>query len=267
MAHQPRPDRDRPALGFLARHFVEASLPLRQPETLAVRRRNGHTSYWMTGHPDLGLPYGRYPRLLLVWLTSEAVRTKSPTLHLGASLSHFMRELGLLVTGGRWGTIPRLRDQMRRLFGATAGSTSDQSELGEWTDQGFRVASRAHLWWRPAERASLVRPGSIVELSPDFFGEVIRSPVPIDLRTLGALRAPLAIDLYAWLTYRMSYLQRPTLVAWHDLAEQFGSNYQRPRDLRAQVRKHTLQIQAHYPTARLELNRDGLLLRPGKSHL
>jgi hypothetical protein len=42
---------------------------------------------------------------------------------------------------------------------------------------------------------------------------------------LRALRgSALRLDIYAWLTYRMSYLQRPTTVRWPSLRAQFGSD-------------------------------------------
>lgn len=51
----------------------------------------------------IGLPYGTVPRLLLAWMTTEAVKTQSRELELGDSLSGFMRELDLVPTSGRWG--------------------------------------------------------------------------------------------------------------------------------------------------------------------
>lgn len=74
----------------------------------------------------IGLTYGSYPRLLLAWITTEAVKTKSPQLVLGASLSEFMGKLDLIPRGGRWGTIARLKDQMRRLFSAIVTCVYDE---------------------------------------------------------------------------------------------------------------------------------------------
>ena len=50
------------------------------------------------------------------WITKEALVTKSRELVLGDSLSAFMRELELTPTGGRWGSITRIKDQLQRLF-------------------------------------------------------------------------------------------------------------------------------------------------------
>lgn len=50
---------------------------------------------------------------------------------------------------------------------------------------------------------------SKVRLSDSFFRECIAKPVPIDLRAYKALRgSPLAMDVYTWLTYRLSYTER-----------------------------------------------------------
>ena len=59
------------------------------------------------------LPFGNIPRLLLAWVTTEAVRTQSRELILGSSLSEFMGKLGMDSVGG---ARTRLRNQMRRLF-------------------------------------------------------------------------------------------------------------------------------------------------------
>src|SRR5690349_17189436 len=61
-----------------------------------------------------GYPYGIIPRLLLFWITTEAVRTGNRRLYLGNSLAAFMRELGLnpATGGGPRSDAQRLRDQM-----------------------------------------------------------------------------------------------------------------------------------------------------------
>jgi len=78
--------------GFLARSFVQATLPHSKVEDTHYVRVNGDfTLSISTQFPDTGLPYGTIPRLLLVWITTEAVKTKSRYLTLGDSLTCFMR--------------------------------------------------------------------------------------------------------------------------------------------------------------------------------
>ena len=81
---------------------------------LQYQRVNGPYKLVLIAGADKKLPYGNLPRLLLAWVSTEAVRTQSRVLVLGDSLSEFMRELGIYSTSGR-GHI-RLRNQMRRLF-------------------------------------------------------------------------------------------------------------------------------------------------------
>ena len=70
----------------------------------------------MTAGGGCNLPFGNFPRLLLAWVSTEAVRTQSRELDLGRSLSEFMRSLDVYTTSG--GTHTRLRNQMKRLFNA-----------------------------------------------------------------------------------------------------------------------------------------------------
>ena len=99
--------RDADELAFMARMLVQATLPHSDPGAVSeFGRTNGSFRLVIQPGAGLGIPYGSYPRLVLAWLTTEAVRTKSRRLVLGDSLSAFMGEIGLVPTGGRWGTRP-----------------------------------------------------------------------------------------------------------------------------------------------------------------
>jgi hypothetical protein len=178
-----------------------------------------------------------------------------------------MAELGLIPAGGRWGTIGRLREQMKRLFSSTVAYTYDLAAAGEWHDRGFRLAEQAHLWWDPARPCQIASWKSTVELSQGFFNNVVDGPVPIDLRAVRALRSPMALDIYTWLTHRMSYLRRPTRVPWEALELQFGAQYGRPRDFRAAFVRHARTVLTLYPAARLESRPTGVLLKPSRPHI
>ncbi len=251
----------------MARVLVQVGLPHRKPPATAFERRNGDLRLSIYAHPRVGLPYGRYPRLLLVWLTTEAVRSRSPALRLGPTLSAFMAQLGLIPSGGRNGPIHRLRDQAKRLFSSTIAYTYDASDRGEWHDQGFRLTDETHLWWNPATPGQLASWRSTIELSPTFFETVVDRPVPIDLRAIRALRSPLALDIYAWLTYRNSYLCRPTEIPWEALHHQFGADYRRTRAFKAAFVRHARTVLTLYPAAQIEAGRRGILLKPSGPHV
>ena len=106
-----------PDLGFMARMMALCSLPRTNPGNRhQYKRVNGPYKLVMVAGADNKLPFGNLPRLLLAWVSTEAVRTGSRVLILGDSLSKFMRTLGVYSSGG--GVANRLRNQMDRLFNA-----------------------------------------------------------------------------------------------------------------------------------------------------
>ena len=107
-----------PDLGFMARTMALCSLPRSNPgNRLQYKRVNGPFTLYMTASGGNKLPFGNLPRLLLAWVSTEAVKTGRRELVLGKSLSEFMRTLDIYSNSGRVHT--RLRNQMKRLFGCT----------------------------------------------------------------------------------------------------------------------------------------------------
>jgi len=110
-------------------------------------------------------------------------------------------------------------------------------------------------------------------LSERFFQECVTSPVPIDLRAYKALRdSPLAMDLYTWLTYRMSYTQKKTRpIPWEALMMQFGSGYTGDQAVKNFKNLGFLpalkMVLAVYPTAAVEVSDAGLALQPSPPHV
>src|SRR5271170_1902374 len=64
----------------------------------------------------LGLPYGEMPRLVLIHLASEAIRTNSPVVDVEDSMTAFARSLGLETNGHH---LRGLKDQIGRLASST----------------------------------------------------------------------------------------------------------------------------------------------------
>lgn len=254
------------ALGFMARAMVQATLPHRDPKTFAFERRNGNYTLTMLAPPRIGLPYGTIPRLLLAWMSTEAVRTKESTLILGDSLSDFMDKLGLCRSGGTRGDITRLREQMRRLFASTVSCI--YSDKDRDVGMGFQLVEEYNLWWHPQQPDQAGLWESSLTMSKKFFDEITQSPVPIDMRALKALRrSPLALDLYVWLTYRMSYLKDMTVIPWPLLAAQFGADYGRERAFKEAFGEALQKVLTVYSVAKAEPTPRGLQLKPSRPHI
>jgi hypothetical protein len=265
---------DAGALGFMAKFLVQTTLPHSEQTGTQYVRTDGNLTLRITDVGATGLPYGSYPRLILIWMTTEAVRTGNRELELGSSLSRFMAQLGLHATGGHWGTIPRFRDQMQRLVGSAISTRWSGEANGEnhLVGENLLVAERFHLWWTPQELPYRILAKSSVTLSVNFFEQLVAAPVPLDLRAVRVLkRSPLALDLYAWATRRVSYLSRTTLIPWESLRRSFGAGYAETPQGRSCFRAKAIEafhrIVMVYPELKIESHDNGLVLRPSGPHI
>nr|WP_255456565.1 replication protein RepA [Polaromonas sp. H8N]AWD72262.1 replication initiation protein [Polaromonas sp. H8N] len=258
--------RDAGALGFMARAMVQATLPHRKVEGNEFVRRNGAFTLSLMAPAKIGLPYGSVPRLLLAWVTTEAVKTQSKDLELGGSMAAFMAELGMTSTGGTNGTITRLKNQTRRLFNSTVSATYQDGD--RTADIGYRLADKTVLWWHAKEPEQTGLWQSSITLSDAFFREVVDRPIPVDMRAIKALKqSAMALDIYMTLTYRMSYLKKPTLIQWPSLAFQLGSDYSRVRDFKAAFIQELNKVMLVYSGVRVEVMEEGLHIKPSLTHI
>lgn len=254
------------ALGFMARSLVQATMPHSKVEGEIFKRQNGNFKLTILSDPEIGIPYGSIPRLLIAWITTEAVRTKQRDLILGQTLSEFMSQLDLVPTGGRWGSITRLKEQMKKLFSASISCSYD--EKNHWAIKNVQPISKADLWWDPKQPEQAALFDSTLTVGEEFFNEIINYPIPIDMDALKALkRSPMALDIYCWLTYRMSYLKKNTEIPWEVLQIQFGSNYERVRDFKKYFLNQLKKVNTVYPEVKVNFNESGLILYPSKPHI
>ena len=103
-----------------------------------------------------------------------------------------------------------------------------------------------------------------------FFNEIIRRPVPIDMNTLTALkRSPLGLDLYLWLTYRTFALRAPLRLTWRLLYSQFGAHQAKSSDkvtvqnFRRKVLRELKKIQTAWPGLEYRIERGRRHEKPG----
>lgn len=268
-------------LAFLARQLVQATLPHSNPGTAELwSRKEGNTSLLIRSGYDLenqkpyGLPYGPIARLLLYWVTAEAVRTKSRTLSLGHSLSDFIRELGLNNDTGRGkrGDATRLRSQMLRLF--TSAISFGQSVNDGQGGSGIlrvdmQVASKTALWWNHKNPDAATLWNSEITLGEEFYEAITAAPVPLDIRALRALKkSPLGLDLYAWCAYnayRARQTGRSRWIPWPKLAKALGADYGRAKDFQQKATRELRKIKILYPGLKLGTKRGCLEIMPASS--
>ena len=259
----------KPNLGFMGRLLLLCSLPRTNPgNQLQYKRVNGPYKLIMTATGEYKLPFGNLPRLLLFWVCTEAVRTRSRELVLGHSLSEFMYKLDIYAqSGGRGGVRTRLRNQMQRLFQSTVRLTYKDAH-GE-VSMSSQVTDRTEFWWNKHQPDTPMLWNSKIELGEKFFNEIIRYPVPLNLNVIKAIRrSPLGLDLYMWLVYRTFSLRHPAQLSWKMLYQQFGVDPARAKDkrtvdaFRTDVLRELKKIKIAWPELHYATPKGVLEIRP-----
>lgn len=262
---------------FLTSRLVQVTLPHSNPGSVPIwKRQNGNLVLSIRPGWDneknkpLGYPYGSIPRLLLFWITTEVLRTKSRRIELGESLAGFIRDIGLNPStgGGKRGDSLRLKSQMERLFRSTI-SLERTSENGKrWVD--MQVAPEGELWWNFKNPRQMTLFESWIELSEKFYDAIISTPVPLDKRALRALkRSPLALDLYAWATYKTFSLnnqhdKEEQFIPWYLFANQLGAEYSSVNDFKRKAKQAFKKVLAVYPGLIIEDTQGGFIIKKGR---
>ncbi|MFO0807550.1 MAG: replication protein RepA [Gemmataceae bacterium] len=254
---------------FLHTVQCQTSLPYRNPgdEVRVWDRTQGGASLRVEagsafdpqarGFVELGLPYGEKPRLVLIHLASEAVRTGTPVVDVEESMTAFARSLGIETNGQQ---LRALKDQLARLAAATIRLGVVEEDRAIQVNTQF--VSAFDLWF-PRQADQRVLWPSTVRLSEEYFQSLGRHAVPLDPRAVGALASSsMALDVYVWLAQRLHRVpeSKPQLVPWTSLYEQFGQGFTRIRDFRRRFLETLHHVLAAYPTARIDESEEGLTL-------
>ena len=241
---------------FLARELILCTLPHSDPGNIpGWSRTNGNLTLSIQAGfnskigRSYGIPYGIIPRMVLVWIVTEIVRTKNRRLELGHYLSDFLEKIGLSSYTGRGprGDARRVREQIERLFRSTVSfeySLKGEGRSGQaWID--IKIAPKGVLWWNDKDPEQAALFGSWIEVSEEFFNAVMYAPCPLDIRVLRHIKnSSLGIDLYTILNreaFRAGKDGKPRFLAWEWLLEQTGNEYRDIRDFR---RRALVQIEA-----------------------
>lgn len=181
--------------GYMSGLFIVSPFPTRKSKELNSGKFeslcNGY-SFKATGM----LPRGIGARLLIVSLTTHLARRKNLEISIGDLLS---------------------------LASSRNSKDSMIKAINHFSNTSFS-------WWkrgRPVLTNVRFKTKSKLFIVPESFLEhIIKSPIPIDLNMVEALRcSALALDLYFWLSYKTFYQRKRLTVSWNDLKLQFGQSY------------------------------------------
>lgn len=247
--------------------LAQVSLPRKRVEGLVFTRTSGKVSIRLEAgslwngrdFEQQPLPYGSMPRLILAWLSTQAVLRRSRSVPVGSSAADFMRLMGYSsISGGKTGNYSTFAEQSRALAAVrmTLGS-------GLTTVNGQPV-TRFEAWAIDDNGKQALWPDTI-ELSQEYYDSLIERAVPLSAIALNALKgSSLALDIYAWLAHRLYRVRAASGdgITWASLKEQFGQEYaedaQGRKNFRRKFEEALGDVRRLYPTARVEcLLRDG----------
>ncbi len=203
------------------------------------------------------IPAGPKARLLVAYINDQAIRTKAPQIDMGRSLRDFMDRNGIPVCGTNGKEITR---QAKNLAAA-------EIILGTWGEQAvnqanIRIAKGLSFWIeKNPEQGTLWTPELL--LSDDYLHALLQHRVPVDFRALVALQAnPRAMDVYCWLSYRMTSVRVPTHIPYEALHPVFGPAIKQLKHFKHEFTVAMKLALKFYPTARLALEAEKLVLYP-----
>jgi len=266
-------------LAFQARQLIQTTLPHRNPKSADIYvRKNGNASLLIQSGRDkdgkhIGIPFGSTARLLLSFITREAIRKGKRHLTLGTTLTEFCREIGLDPTHGQ--VMRTVREQLRRLLSCSIVFINTRELEGGGFEERLNlpVATFARLWFftrgtNPDPNQMSVFGESEVLLNADFYDAIIKNPVPLKLGVLSALRSsPLAIDIYAWGNHRSHLATKRCVVSWWMLGEQFGHGYKNIKDFKRYFKEALEKVRVADPNIGIKSVRGGVEVTPTRTRL
>lgn len=262
------------SIGFVTRLVVATTLPHSRPADNEFTRNSGLYDLCLLAPRRIGLPWGLYPRLCAIWMATEAVQKRSPLLLLGPTFSSFAWRLGISPSTGPRGTLAQLKDQLVRLSHLNVSCIGEPTQTAAFnlppafSGGGVRLVKQYRFWWD--DEAPSKEAPNFIELSADFFNEILSHPVPLSLDAVRSIRSPMELDLYMWLTYRSirsMRVGRPEPVSWEALYRQFGHSYAEIRMFRYNFLRALKKVLTVYPDVRLQTSRRGLTLLPYPPHV
>lgn len=211
-----------------------------------------------------GIPYGPKARIIMIYLNQQAIKTGSPVIDVGESMTAFIKAMhGNKIVNGT--VIKAYKEQLARLsscYITLAVSLDDDHAINERSN----FIKKFDLWF-PRDAAQRVLWNSTIQLDSDYFQTLKNYLVPLDERAVGNLsHSAMALDMYAWLAQRLHWIKadNPQFVTWQNLKEQFGEGYSKMGKFK-EVFRHTLQqVITQYPAARnkiLEDDNKGFVLK------
>lgn len=256
-------------IGFIYSGWAQAALPHRRlPDDAAWQISNDRVALIVqpgmrAGADDkpisVGVPYGSRARLILLYLQTEALRTRSREVELGRTLHAWLRRLEIPIGGKAMAVV---RDQAERISRCRLSFQVRQGCRAGLVNQN--ILDAAMFVDDASAQSSLFI--ETATLSQSFFDQLCQHPVPIEEAAIRQIaNNSMGIDVYIWLAYRLHVLQKPTPITWKALHSQFGRGIARLDHFKSHFRPTLDLALSVYPDAQVDSGDQGLVLKPSRA--
>lgn len=205
------------------------------------------------------LPCGVKPRLALLYIIGEIVRTKGNIISIKDSATAFCKSLGIGTSGRE---IKQFKLQLRRLAACnmTIGLFNGTESLNVKTN----LIDEFKLWASDSDKQHGFWVGELTA-SIKFVQSVLKNAVPFDRNAIAVLKnSAFKLDLYTWLGYRAPREKKRsgTLISWEQVWEQLGREYSQLFHFKSKLKKSLKIIESVYPGLRIREEEHGILILP-----
>jgi len=206
----------------------------------------------------VGVPYGARARLILFYLQAEALRTKSPEVLLGNSMRNWLGRMGVPIGGS---SVKAIREQSERLARCRLTFHVRRGNILGLVNQSIVEAAM----FEPSQDDRGTMFAERARLSDGFFQQLQKHPVPLEEAAIRALsNNSQALDIYAWMAYRLHSLAGPRPITWKALKGQFGMGIQAMNNFRRLFLNNLQLALAVYPDAQIDVTPEGITLHPSR---
>lgn len=257
-------------------NFTLGYIPYKKQKASSVARtiRIGgkERTFTILGHPKYGLPYGKIPRMIILYFITQAkMGNKQMDV---ANVSQFMRDLGLPIRGEY---IKRVKEELIKLNYVRyiiednneerytsseltiTNSTFFQINWLESPNDPKTINNKTLPLWNNGED---MPEGDYIRLDNDFYDHVQKHAFPVDKAIIKVLsQSSLAFEIYLFLTYNYN---KNFKLTWAELFERFGMGFKTDKhgryNFKRNFRKQFALVKAAYKGNNSKLVDDGLLI-------
>jgi len=177
-------------------------------------------------------------------------------------MTAMIHELGLGVSGGKFGTISGFKEQINRFARCRFDIVIRDAEDGTQTYIKAEPIERFKVWFAQNPDQHSFWPSEIV-LTEQFYENLKEHAIPYNFQAMHDIQnKPRAIDIYLWTVqraYRIPH-NKPLLMRWKELHDMFGGELSL-KHFKVKFPKDLLAAKTAYPELRIEGHPEGYIFR------